>query len=200
ESSVVSWAQNDYAIALLPKTNSNPDWLVVAKVEDANVVKSAIADLDNLVRTKLTVGEISLNAQPVTIWTNLSASDSSGVSGNVVAAHTQTKDYLYLSNSLKVLESALTIKKNQAIAASKSFKTILTKLPSDRLTYGYIDKNFDLSWLLTNIFSLNIAKEISQNTSNSLLSQVLNHVEVVGFASRNSDANMQNGELSLILN
>jgi hypothetical protein len=194
ESSAVSWAQNDYAIALLPKTNSNPDWLIVAKVEDVNVTKSAIADLDNLVRTKLTVGEISLNAQPVTIWTNLSASDNSEVSGNVVAAHTQTKDYLYLSNSLTVLNSALTIKNNQAIATSKSFKTILAKLPSDRLTYGYIDKNFDLSELLINIFNLNIAKEISQNISNSLLSQVLNHVEIVGFASKNSDANIQNGE------
>jgi hypothetical protein len=194
ESSAVSWAQNDYAIALLPKTNGDPNWLIVAKVEDVNVTKSAIADLDNLVRTKLTVGEISLNAQPVTIWTNLSASDNSEVSGNVVAAHTQTKDYLYLSNSLKVLESALTIKKNQAIGTSKSFKTILAKLPSDRLTYGYIDKNFDLSGLLINIFNLNIAKEISQNISNSLLSQVLNHVEIVGFASKNSDANIQNGE------
>jgi len=208
ESSALSWAQNDFAIALLPKTNnnsnsnpsSNPDWLIVAKVEDANITKSAIADLDNIVRTKLTVGEISLNDQPVTIWTNLSASDSSGVSGNVMAAHTQTKDYLYLSNSLKVLNSALTIKKNLAIATSKSFKTILAKLPSDRLTYGYIDKNLDFAWLLTNIFNFSVANEIPPNISNSLLSQVLNHLEVVGFASTNSDTNMQNGELSLILN
>jgi len=200
ESNALAWAQNDYAIALLPKPNSNPDWLIVAKVEDANVAKSAIADLDDLARTNLTVGEISLNAQPVTIWTKLSASDNSEVSGNVVAAHTQTKDYLYLSNSLTVLNSALTIKNNQAIATSKNFKTILAKLPSDHLTYGYIDKKFDLSWLMTNIFNLNFANEISQNISNSLLSQVLNHMGAVGFANTNGDINMKNGEFLLILN
>ncbi len=205
ESPALAWAQNDYAIALLPKinhskVNSDRDWLLVAKVEDVQITKNAIADLDNLARTKLTVGEISLNDQPVTIWTNLSASDSSGVSGNVVAAHTQTKDYLYLSNSLTVLNSALTLKHNQAIAASKSFKTILAKLPSDRLTYGYIDKNIDFSGLITNIFNLNVANGIPQNINNSLLSQLLDHVEVASFASTNSDVNMQNGELLLILN
>jgi hypothetical protein len=194
-----AWAQRDYAIALIPKPNSDPDWLLVAKVEDANGAKEAIASLDDMARNKLTVGEISLKAQPVTIWTKLSASDNFGVSGNVVAAHTQTKDYVYLSNSLPVLESALTLKSSGSIAASKNFKTIVAKLPSDRFTYGYLDKNIDLSWLQTSILNLKVASGISENISNSLLAQILEHVKVSGFASNSNDAIMQNGELSLIL-
>jgi hypothetical protein len=199
DSSNLVWAQHDYAIALLPKANHDLDWLLVAKVEDANVTKESIANLDSLIRNKLTVGEISLKAQPVTIWTNLLASNNSGVSGNVVAAHTQTKDYVYLSNSLAVLESSLMLKNSESISALKRFKTVSAKLPSDRLTYGYIDKNLDLSWLQTSLFNLKGTSEIVQNISNSSLAQILNHMEVSGFAITSSDKSMQNGELFLIL-
>ena len=199
DSNTLAWAQNDYAIALRPKANHDLDWLLVAKVEDANVTKEAIANLDLLARNKLTVGELSIKAQPVTIWTNLSASNNSGVSGNVVAAHAQTKDYVYLSNSLALLESSLTLKNSESIADSKSFKTILAKLPSDRLTYGYIDKNIDLSWVRTSLLNLKGTSEITQNISNSPLAQALKHVEISGFAITSSDKSMQNGELFLIL-
>ena len=199
DSSNLAWAQRDYAIALLPKANHDLDWLLVAKVEDANATKESLSNLDQLVRNKLTVGEISLKAQPVTIWTNLSASNNSGVSGNVVAAHTQTKDYVYLSNSLAVLESSLKLKNSESIAASKSFKTISAKLPSDRLTYGYIDKNIDLSWARTSLLNLKEASEIMQNISNSPLAQTLKHIEVSGFAITSNDKSMQNSELFLIL-
>jgi len=199
-SNALAWAQNDYAIALLPKTNSDPDWLVVAKVEDANAAKTAITSLDDIAKTKLTVGEISLKVQPVTVWTKLSAKDNSGVSGDVVAAHTQTKEYVYLSNSLTVLESALTLKNSESLAASKSFKTISAKLPSDRLTYVYADQNFNLYGLKTSLLNLQGMSEISQNISNSPIAQVLKHVTTIGFANTNSETNIQNGELSLILN
>ena len=199
DSNALAWVQHDYAIAVLPKPNSNPDWLLVAKIEDANTTKTAIAALDDIARNKLTVGEISLKAQPVTIWTNLSASNKSEVSGNVVAAHTQTKDYVYLSSSLPVLESALTLKDRESIAASKSFKAMLAKLPSDRLNYGYIDKNLDLSWLQTSLGNLNAASEIVQNISNSPLAQVFKYVQTSGFASTSNDLSKQNSELYLIL-
>ena len=199
DSSNLAWAQHDYAIALLPKANHDLDWLLVAKVEDANATKESLSNLDQLVRNKLTVGEISLKAQPVTIWTSLSASNNSEVSGNVVAAHTQTKDYVYLSNSLAVLESSLKLKNSESIAASKSFKTISGKLPSDRLTYGYIDKNIDLSWARTSLLNLKEASEITQNISNSPLAQTLKHIEVSGFAITSNDKSMQNSELFLIL-
>ena len=74
-----AWVQQDYAIALFPKSSSAPDWLVVAKVEDANGAKEALSSLDDMARNKLTVGGISLKSQPVTIWTKLSASDNFAV-------------------------------------------------------------------------------------------------------------------------
>ena len=202
----LAWAQDDYAIALLPKPNSDPDWLLVAKVKDAKNSETAIAALDDLARTKLTVGDISLKAQPIKVWTKLTAIPSSSnlsVSGTVVAAHALTPNYIYLSNSLTVLESALTLQDKQAIANSKTFKTITAKLSSDRQTYGYIDKNFDLSWLKTSLPILLPNKDgtnkISQTIGSFPLQQILKHLDIVSFASTSNKANIENGELFLLL-
>ena len=204
--STLAWAQDDYAIALLPKPNSDPDWLLVAKVKDAKNSETAIASLDNLARTKLTVGEISLKAQPVKVWTKLTAIPSSSnlsVSGTVVAAHALTANYIYLSNSLTVLESALMLQDKQAIATSKTFKTITAKLSSDRQTYGYINKNFDLDWLKTSLPILlpntDGTNKISQIIGNFPLQQILKHLDIISFASTSNKANIENGELFLLL-
>ncbi len=191
-----AWAQDDYAIALLPKTNSNPDWLLVAKVKEAQNSATAISALDDLARNKLTVGEISFKDQPVTVWTKLSAIakiSNSEVSGTVVAAHAQTKNYIYLSNSLSVIESALTLKESQSIASSKVFKTITAKLPSNRQVYGYFDQD---SYL--NLSKLQPIREFFQNT-NSPLASILSHLDTVGFASTANEGNIKNGELFLFL-
>ena len=204
--STLAWAQDDYAIALLPKPNSDPDWLLVAKVKDAKTSETAIASLDNLARTKLTVGDISLKAQPVKVWTKLTAIPSSSnlsVSGTVVAAHALIPNYIYLSNSLTVLESALTLQDKQAIATSKTFKTITAKLSSDRQTYGYIDKNFDLDWLKTSLPILlrntDGTNKISQTIGSFPLQQILKHLDIISFASTSNKANIENGELFLLL-
>ena len=204
--STLAWAQDDYAIALLPKPNSDPDWLLVAKVKDAKTSETAIASLDDLARTKLTVGEISLKAQPVKVWTKLTAIPSSSnlsVSGTVVAAHALIPNYIYLSNSLTVLESALTLQDKQAIATSKTFKTITAKLSSDRQTYGYIDKNFDLDWLKTSLPILlrntDGTNKISQTIGSFPLQQILKHLDIISFASTSNKANIENGELFLLL-
>jgi len=204
--STLAWAQDDYAIALLPKPNSDPDWLLVAKVKDAKNSETAIASLDNLARTKLTVGEISLKAQPVKVWTKLTAIPSSSnlsVSGTVVAAHALTANYIYLSNSLTVLESALMLQDKQAIATSKTFKTITAKLSSDRQTYGYINKNFDLDWLKTSLPILlpntDGTNKISQIIGSFPLQQILKHLDIISFASTSNKANIENGELFLLL-
>jgi uncharacterized membrane protein YcgQ (UPF0703/DUF1980 family) len=72
-------------------------------------------------------------------------------------------------------------------------------LPSDRLTYGYIDKNIDLSWARTSLLNLKEASEITQNISNSPLAQTFKHIEVSGFVITSNDKSMQNSELFLIL-
>ena len=75
-------------------------------VKDPKASATSIASFDNLARTKLTVGEIALETQPVTIWTRLNAianrsadSSNSEISGRVVAAHAQTQNYIYLSEN-----------------------------------------------------------------------------------------------------
>ncbi|BBC23875.1 hypothetical protein ABRG53_1618 [Pseudanabaena sp. ABRG5-3] len=213
DSNAWAWAQDDFAIALLPNSkspisNSQPDWLLVSKINDPKTSATAIATLDDIARKNLTVGEISLKAQPVTVWTNLSAnvnnssaSANLSVSGQVVAAHAQTPNYIYLSNSLTGLESALTLKNNQAITASKNFKTITAKLPSDRQTYGYLDQNFDLTWLngAEANFSGLQTSEILQKISNSPLVSIFNHLNIFSFASTGSQSNIENGEFFIFL-
>jgi len=184
----LAWAQNEFAIAILPQPHSDQlDWLLVSKVSDEQATKTAIAELDNLARTKLTVGDIGTTAQPVTVWTNLSAiAANSGVSGNVVAAHAQTKGYVYLSNSLTVLESALTLKNNQSIAATKSFKNTLAKLPKEQQTYAYVAQNLidslDLVGLRTTLFNIPSVSGLTQIAINSPLSNIFKHLELIGFA------------------
>lgn len=116
--------QHDSEITLLPKSKDIPDWLLTFAVKDTKASAAAIASFDNLARTKLTVGKVSLEDQSVTVWTmlnaiaNRSATSSSSkvsgttVSGAVVAAHAQTPNYIYLSNSLTTLESALKLKES----------------------------------------------------------------------------------------
>jgi hypothetical protein len=109
-----SVAKDDFAIALHPQPSRNPDWFLVANVNDAKASEAAIAFLDDLAKNNLTVGQISLKAQPVTVWTKLSVITNKSehnskaiVTGDIVAAHAQTKSHIYLSNSLTALESAI---------------------------------------------------------------------------------------------
>ncbi|MBD2175670.1 DUF3352 domain-containing protein [Pseudanabaena sp. FACHB-1998] len=208
KSNLFAWAQDEYAIALLPpnnlhkatqdKANQNREWLIVAPVKDAQASKTAIAVLDNQVRNQLTVGEISLKNQPITVWTKLTANslntaNTESVAGVIVAAHAQTNNYIYLSNSLSALESALNLKGNQAIATSKEFKTIAKKLPKDRQIYGYIGESADLLNLTNNLSSLLINERISPIFNNSLSSAIFQHINILSFA--DSSSNVQNGEL-----
>ena len=195
----LAWVEDDYAIAFLPKTNNAPDWLIVTRAVDAQKVETAISDLDRSVRSKFTVGEISLKAQPVTVWTKLSASNNSGVSGNVVAAHSQTKDYLYLSNSLAVLESALNLKNNQAIATSTSFKNAIAKLPKNGQNYAYLDKNLDISLLQNSFFNLNNTSEIFGSISNLPLALIHKHIKAIALNDIDNSQNIQSYEALLIL-
>ncbi len=199
----VAWAQDDFAITLFPQRNAQPtntpDWLLVAKVNDAKASATAIASLDDLARKQLTVGEITIQKQPVTVWTNLSASlnnasgstNNADVSGQVVAVHAQTSNYIYLSNSLPSLELALTLKNNQAIASSQNFKTITAKLPRDYPAYGYLAQKINLDWLETISSDIKI-QEISSKISHSSLVSIFKHIEIVGFASNNSPINPSN--------
>jgi hypothetical protein len=206
----VAWAQDDFAITLFPQRNaqptSTPDWLLVAKVNDAKASATAISSLDDLARKQLTVGEITIQKQPVTVWTKLSASlnNASGstnngdVSGQVVAVHAQTSNYIYLSNSLPSLELALTLKNNQAIASSQNFKTITAKLPRDYPAYGYLAQKVNLDWLETISSDIKI-QEISSKISHSSLASIFKHIEIVGFASNSSPNNIENSELFVAL-
>ena len=214
----LAWADDDYAIALLPKTDKIakanpewwPDWLIVAKVKDAKASQTAIAALDDAARTKLTVGEVLLKEQPVKVWTQLSAianksatNPNASVSGNVVAAHAQTKDYIYLSNSLTVLESAIFNVNHQSITSSSSFKTMLAKAPSDLQTFAYFPKDAELGWLKAGLVKSDIFKKIIENSDN-FPTEIFKHFKAVSFASNTnknvSKVDIQNGEISLVIN
>jgi hypothetical protein len=203
----LAFISDEYAIAVLPtktlptktlptKINENLDWLLIAKKTANQNTKMAIADLDSSARSKYTVGEIFLNTQPITVWTELTAitnSDNFEVSGNVVIAHTQTKDYLYLSNSLTVLESALNINNNQAIATSKDFKNAISPLSKDRKTYAYLNKSLSLSYLK------NILPNLNQDMVNLPFNLINKKIKSIALSDISTNQNLQNYEAILVL-
>ncbi|PZU99931.1 MAG: hypothetical protein DCE90_01175 [Pseudanabaena sp.] len=195
DSRVWSWVQGDYAIASIPNATNTLDWLLVSKVENAIGTQTAVAELDNLFRSKFTIGEITLGQQPVTIWTNLSAiADDRLVSGNIALAHAQTSEYIYFSNSLPVLQSTLSLKSKQAIASSREFKRAISHLSAGQSTYAYLNKEIWQQWQ-----EIPLGQTLSQMIENSPLPVIAKHLDLIGSASDNSSFHSLNGEIFLQL-
>jgi hypothetical protein len=117
----------------------------------------------------------------------------------VVAAHSQTKDYLYLSNSLALLESALNLKNNQAIAASKNFKNAIAKLSKNGQTYAFLDNSLDVSLLQESFLNLNNISDVFANISNLPLDLIHKHIQTISLNYIDNSKNIQNYEALLIL-
>ncbi|OIP72842.1 MAG: hypothetical protein AUK48_10895 [Oscillatoriales cyanobacterium CG2_30_44_21] len=196
DSRVWSWVKGDYAIASIPNSSNSADWLLVGEAEKAST-KAAVAELDNLFRSKFTIGEIRLKQQPVTIWTNLSAiADDRLVSGNIAIAHTQTPEYIYFSNSLPVLESTLSLKPSKAIASSKDFRNTISQLAKGQSTYAYLHKEIWQQWQQ----EIPLTSSLSPIIESSPLPLISKHLNLIGIAGDNTLPDLLNAEIFLQLN
>ncbi|MGQ9865158.1 MAG: DUF3352 domain-containing protein [Pseudanabaenaceae cyanobacterium] len=130
---VLPWAQGDFALAVLP--GATPHWLLSAAITDAQAAEKALIHLEEIARDVLglTVGQVEVQGQPLTVWTQLQT-DGERLQGSVVAALTTVGDRLLWSDSV------------EAITATLSPAAAAPKLDADVRFYVRGDRHFDLAW------------------------------------------------------
>lgn len=206
------WLTGDYAIAAIPNAAGKSDWVFAIENTDLKV-KAAIERLDASARiAKLTVGDLRIDRQNVTIWTQLSTNTSArdsenGVNGNVAIAHTQidpNAKYVMFSNSIAALESVLAsggthpLRNRQPIAESANFKKIISKLPQNQTGFLYGDRKVNLNDLAAKFPLFTSTLNRMQNSPFEVLLDRIQAVNLVGNYRRNTDFS-QYGEIFILL-
>ncbi|HAN45099.1 MAG TPA: hypothetical protein DCQ32_00915, partial [Cyanobacteria bacterium UBA8156] len=103
---ILPWAQGEFALAVLPA--ATPHWLLSAAITDTQAAEKALIRLEEIARDVLglTVGQVEVQGQPLTVWTRLQA-DGERVQGSVVAALTTVGDRLLWADSVEAIAEAL---------------------------------------------------------------------------------------------
>lgn len=145
---VFSWVQGEYAISVLPRPNTNPDWIFVAQ-KTAPTAQESINNLDALAKSRgLSVGTLPLGDQTITAWTKLVTS-STAVAGKkdksemrleaqVQGVHATVGDYEIFTSSIEAMDEALKGKENSLVNSDK-FKEAIAALPEQNDGYLYLD-------------------------------------------------------------
>ena len=154
---IFSWVQGEYALALLPRPEQQPDWVFVTQRTEA--ATTAIANLDTLAKDRgFSVGPLTLANRPVSAWTKLDSTplqpagkEHGKTTGktigipvaNVVAAevegvHATVENYEIFATSVEAMEQALQATKTSLIN-NPGFKAAIAALPKDNDGYLYLD-------------------------------------------------------------
>ncbi|MEP0870105.1 DUF3352 domain-containing protein [Trichocoleus desertorum AS-A10] len=150
---IFSWVKGEYAVALLPRPEQQPDWVFVAERTEA--ATTAIANLDTLAKDKgFSVGPLTLADRPVSAWTKLGSTPlkaasktttegNSALLANVIAAevegvHATVGNYEIFATSVAAMEQALQATKD-SLVDSPGFKAAIAALPKDNDGYLYLD-------------------------------------------------------------
>jgi len=130
---ILPWAKGEFALAVLPA--ATPHWLLSAAITDTAAAEKAFIRLEEIARDVLglTVGQVEVQGQPLTVWTRLQA-DGERVQGTVVAALTTVGDRLLWADSV------------EAIAATLSPTAQTPKPDANVRFYAQGNRGFDLAW------------------------------------------------------
>jgi Protein of unknown function (DUF3352) len=207
EQDIFNWVSGDYAIGLLPQSGKAPDWVFVAQKTNPENAKAAIAQLDDRARSKgkLTVGNIEVNGQELTVWTRLSAvsvkSDKASITGTVAAVRSQTPELVLMANSVEAMEateSSLASDRN-GITKSDNYKAIAATLPRNYQSYAYLDEQLDLATLLPDIALLKPLRKAVTATN----LPIIKHIKAINLASSASNSkdqpNVRRGQIFFTL-
>ncbi|HEY9806816.1 MAG TPA: DUF3352 domain-containing protein, partial [Candidatus Obscuribacterales bacterium] len=157
---IFEWVQGEYALALLPRLEQQPEWIFVAQRTPS--ATTAIANLDALAQERgFSVGPLTLADRPVSAWTKLDptplkatsntkgkATDktprtsnnlpSSLVAAEVEGVHATVGNYEIFTTSVEAMEQALQAGRD-AFSNSPGFKAAIATLPKDNNGYLYLD-------------------------------------------------------------
>jgi hypothetical protein len=209
EQDISAWVRGDYAIGLLPQSDRANDWVFAAQKTNPETTKTAIAQLDDMARSKskLTVGDIEVNGRELTVWTRLSAAigkadkkipSPAAVTGTVAAVRSQTSDLVLVANSVGAMEAALNASPKSSDYKS-SAKAIAATLPRNYQTYAYLNEQLDLATLLADALGL---KQLSALSTKSKL-PIVDRIKSITIASASSHSkdspNVRRGQVFLVL-
>jgi hypothetical protein len=144
---VFSWVQGEYAISVLPRPDTDPDWIFVAQ-KTAPTAQASIDNLDALAKSRgLSVGSLPLEDKTITAWTKLVTSSTTVAGKNdtlmrleaqVQGVHATVGDYEIFTSSIEAMDEALKGKENSLVNSDK-FKEAIAVLPEQNDGYLYLD-------------------------------------------------------------
>jgi Protein of unknown function (DUF3352) len=144
---IFSWVKGEYAIALLPQTEKNPDsWVFV--VEKTPEVVEGISRLDAIASSKgLNTNSLNLNNQKISAWTELIAASKKPddknrpaytVETKVQGVHTTLGNYEIFASDLETIAEILTAKDN-SLVKNRNFQDSIAAIPQPNQGYVYLD-------------------------------------------------------------
>jgi hypothetical protein len=143
---IFSWVQGEYAASLISNSpNSNPDWVFVA--EKMPQTPDGISKLDSMAaKNHLNVSTFTLDNQPITTWTELTAASSNdsktkpsfSIEAKAYGVHTTIGNYEIFTSSLETMHEVLTAKENN-ITQNQNFQKSIAPLPKSNAGLIYID-------------------------------------------------------------
>jgi Protein of unknown function (DUF3352) len=166
EDDILSWAQGDYGMGLLPQVDEKAggkagskfagqsvgkpgsDWIMVANRATSPKAAAAIAHLDQRAQAQgLTVGTMPIGQQQVTAWTQLTPTAGkpvkADVAGSIAALHTSLGSYEVFASSVRAMTAVV---QGQAakgspigLAKSPAFGAAIAPFRSPNHGYLYLD-------------------------------------------------------------
>ncbi|MEG4071292.1 DUF3352 domain-containing protein [Microcoleus sp. Pol14C2] len=143
---IFDWVQGEYALAVLPNSSNNADWIFAA--EKSADSQKAIDKLDEIARSKeYSIGSFTLRNQKITAWTQLTTSQNYGKENNRKSAiETEAKGvratvgkYEIFTTSVEAMDAALEAAETGSLVAHQDFQTSIEPLPPSNDGYFYLD-------------------------------------------------------------
>ncbi|MDF5713826.1 MAG: DUF3352 domain-containing protein [Rhizonema sp. NSF051] len=141
---IFSWVHGEYAIGLLPREQTTPEWIFVA--EKSETTPGGIARLDEIASSNgLSLNSINLDTQKITAWTELTTTktdvkdrQSFTIQAKVDGVHTTVGNYEIFTNSIETMDEVLKNMENSLIN-NRNFQDSIAAIPQPNEGYVYLD-------------------------------------------------------------
>ncbi|MBE9042487.1 DUF3352 domain-containing protein [Oscillatoriales cyanobacterium LEGE 11467] len=149
---IFSWVKGEYALALVPREDTQLDWVFVAQTSDT--AAASIEHLDKIAADRgYSVGPFTLKGEHrVVAWTKLSAAEDESGSGPRLQLAAQVRGvrgnvdkYEIFTSSIEVMDRAFGAPRNGSLRSLEGFATGLGIFPAQN--DGYLYANWDDSKL-----------------------------------------------------
>jgi len=141
---LLAWANQDFALGLVPAADKRQDWIVAAQSSDNT--PDALAQLDAIAQEQgLSIGPVDLNGQQTYTWTRLSAAEGRSrrrnapqIQAEVRGVHATAQGHELLATSLDAMNQALQAPEH-ALADQSEFQQAIAPIPPANNGYFYVN-------------------------------------------------------------